>query len=337
MRMRIGRDSRPDRRDELNQYVMNNAVNIVFLDQYTVNHTDLTPIEVLGHYTGYDITPAELIVERCHEADVVIANKTPLMGDTLRALPRLKLICVAATGMNNVDLETAKAQNVVVKNVVGYSTYAVAQHTLMLALSFLGQLPYYNNYVQSGKWTKSKIFCHLGQEINDLYGKEWGIIGFGNIGKQVCKLAQSFGANISYHSTSGNNTQAQIPHKSLDSLLSTSDIISIHAPLNSHTHNLITKRQLQKLKKGAILLNLGRGGIVNERDLAEQLHQQDFYFGTDVLEKEPMIENHPLLDSNIAHKIIITPHIAWAYKDTKERLLQLVAKNIESFIQSCHT
>ena len=175
------------------------------------------------------------------------------------------------------------------------------------------------------------------QEINDLYGKEWGIIGFGNIGKQVCKLAHSFGANISYHSTSGNNTQAQIPHKSLDSLLSTSDIISIHAPLNSHTHNLITKRQLQKLKKGAILLNLGRGGIVNERDLAEQLHQQDFYFGTDVLEKEPMIENHPLLDSNIAHKIIITPHIAWAYKDTKERLLQLVAKNIESFIQSCHT
>ena len=312
-------------------------MKIIMLDALTLGSFDSKIFEKFGDFVSYPITNAQDVVSRCQEADIVITNKVLLNGEQIRSLPCLKLICIAATGMNNVDLETAKAQNVVVKNVVGYSTYAVAQHTLMLALSFLGQLPYYNNYVQSGKWTKSKIFCHLGQEINDLYGKEWGIIGFGNIGKQVCKLAQSFGANISYHSTSGNNTQAQIPHKSLDSLLSTSDIVSIHAPLNSHTHNLITKRQLQKLKKGAILLNLGRGGIVNERDLAEQLHQQDFYFGTDVLEKEPMIENHPLLDSNIAHKIIITPHIAWAYKDTKERLLQLVAKNIESFIQSCHT
>lgn len=307
-------------------------MQIVLLDSMTLGDFDENLFTQFGDFKSYKTTDSTQVLERIKNADIVITNKVVLDSKILSSLSKLKLICVSATGTNNIDMDYAKAHNIEVKNVAGYSTYAVAQHTLMLALSLLGRLPYYSQYVQHGKWCESEIFCHLAYDLQDIYGKQWGIIGYGSIGKQVCKLAKAFGAHVSYHSTSGNNTQNDIPHKSLNEILKTSDIISIHAPLNTTTKNLISKEQLQMLKKEAVLLNLGRGGIVNEKDLAQALQIQDFLFGTDVLEHEPMQSNHPLLNSNIAHKIIITPHIAWAYKDTKRRLLQMVADNIKQFL-----
>ncbi|RDU61205.1 D-2-hydroxyacid dehydrogenase [Helicobacter sp. MIT 14-3879] len=308
-------------------------MNIVLLDSLTLGDFDSRIFESLGNFTSYLTTKKNQIIERCKDSEIIITNKVILDSTIIESLPRLKLICIAATGMNNIDLQAAEKRGIAVRNVAGYSTRAVAQHTFMLALSLLGKLPYYSHYVASGEWVKSEIFCHLLYPIVDLYKREWGIIGLGSIGKEVCRLAKAFGANVSYYSTSGKNTQAEIPHKSLDNLLETSDIISIHAPLNEKTHNLITAKQLEKLKKGAILLNLGRGGIVNEQDVANNLKKQDFFFGTDVLEKEPMNANHPLLDSTITQKVIITPHIAWAYRDTKQRLLEMVADNIKTFLQ----
>ncbi len=309
-------------------------MQLVLLDSMTLGHFDENLFKQFGDFRAYPTTDSTQIIERALHADIIITNKVVLDANILAALPTLKLICITATGTNNIDMEYAKAHNIIVKNVAGYSTHAVAQHTLMLALSLLGRLPYYAQYVQQGQWCQSEIFCHLAYDLQDIYGKQWGIIGYGSIGKQVCRLAQSFGVQVSYYSTSGNNTQADIPHKSLETLLQTSDIVSIHAPLNQSTYNLIGKTQLELLKCGAILLNLGRGGIVNEKDLAQALQTQDFLFGTDVLEHEPMQINHPLLDSNIAHKVIITPHVAWAYKDTRVRLLQMVADNIKQFLET---
>lgn len=307
-------------------------MQLVLLDSMTLGDFDEQIFTKFGDFKAYPTTNTIQVIERALHADIIITNKVVLDSNTLAMLPNLKLICITATGTNNIDMEYAKANNIIVKNVAGYSTNAVAQHTLMLALALLGRLPYYAKYVGKGHWCSSEIFCHLDYDLQDIYGKQWGIIGYGNIGKQVCRLAKAFGAQVSYHSTSGNNTQSDIPHKSLEELLKTSDIISIHAPLNKTTHNLICKEQLKLLKQKAILLNLGRGGIVNEYDLAEALLTQDFLFGTDVLEHEPMQANHPLLNSKISNKIIITPHIAWAYKDTKERLLQMVANNIKQFL-----
>ncbi|RDU70717.1 D-2-hydroxyacid dehydrogenase [Helicobacter aurati] len=309
-------------------------MNIVMLDALTLGEFDSKIFAEFGHFSMYLTTKPDEIIPRCKDAQIIIVNKVVIDSHTIQSLDNLQLICVAATGTNNIDLQAAEKKGVLVKNVVGYSTNAVAQHTLMIALSFLGKLSYYAQYVAQGEWVKSDIFCHLSQPIIDLQSKEWGIVGFGSIGRQVCHLAQAFGARVSYHSTSGNNTQAGIPHKSLDSLLQTSDIISIHAPLNPQTHNLIAEPQIRQLKKGAILLNLGRGGIVNEQDVAKMLQEQDFYFGSDVLEKEPMIANHPFLNPALANRLIITPHIAWAYTDTKERLLGMVAENVKKFLQS---
>lgn len=308
-------------------------MRIVMLDSLTLGDFDSSIFERFGNFVAYPTTQLNEVVERCKDVEIIITNKALVDSNCIKSLPKLKLICIAATGMNNVDLDAARAHNIEVKNVAGYSTFAVAQHTFMLALALLGKLRYYSDYVATGEWVKSEIFCHLDSDLYDLYGKEWGIIGLGSIGRQVCKIAQSFGANVSYHSTSGNNTRNDIPHKSLQDLLRSSDIISIHAPLNDKTRNLIAKDELKLLKDNALLLNLGRGGIVNEADLANEALNRDIYFGADVLEKEPMIENHPLLDKRLKDKILITPHIAWAYKDTKDRLLSLVAKNIESFLQ----
>ena len=309
-------------------------MKIVMLDALTLGEFDSRPFSALGEFESYLTTPKEAVLERCKDADIVITNKVVLDSKTIESLDKLKLICIAATGMNNIDLEAAKKRNIPVKNVAGYSAKAVAQHTLMLALAFLGKLTYYSDYVARGEWVKSEIFCHLPHPIIDLHDREWGIIGLGQIGKQVASLASAFGAKVSYHSTSGKNTEASLPHLGLDSLLEKSDIVSIHAPLNEKTKDLIKQKELERLKPGAILLNLGRGGIVNENDLAACLSKRDFYFGGDVLEAEPMKENHPLLDPAIASKILITPHIAWAYRDTKERLLSMVVGNIKAFLES---
>ena len=308
--------------------------NIVFLDALSLGECDLSVFASFGNFRAYPTTAPSEVLEHTKDAHIILTNKVVLDSAILAKLANLELICITATGMNNVDLAYAKQQGIVVKNVAGYSTNAVAQHTLMVALNFLGNLRYFDEYCKSGGWSKSAVFTHIKEPIRELDGLEWGIIGLGNIGKRVCDIAQNFGANVSYYSTSGKNTDSRIEQKSLDSLLQESDIISIHAPLNQNTKNLLHSGNLGLLKKGAMLLNMGRGAIVNEEDVATLLESKDFYFGTDVLAPEPMTKNHPLLNPKIANKIIITPHYAWAYDKARARLIDGVKKNIQEFIEN---
>ncbi|RDU57563.1 D-2-hydroxyacid dehydrogenase [Helicobacter sp. MIT 99-5507] len=310
-------------------------MNIVLLDAQTLGNDRLDSIAKLGNFKSYDVTKADEVLERVKDADIVLTNKVVLDKNILEKLPKLKLICITATGMNNIDLECAKKLNIEVKNVANYSTQSVAQHTLMMVLNLIAKQNYYDDFVKSGKWAESAIFTHINNnfELYDLENKNWSIIGFGNIGQKVAKLASAFGANVKYYSTSGNNNNANFERISnLKDLLENSDIITIHAPLNQTTKNLITKKELALLKKDSILINVGRGGIVNENDVASALKDKDFYYGCDVLEFEPMIKNHPFLDKNIWHKLLLSPHIAWAYKESRKRLIEGVEKNIMDFI-----
>mgnify|MGYP003536578528 FL=1 len=225
-------------------------MNIVLLDAQTLGNDSLDSISKLGNFKSYQITRNNEVLERLKDADIVLTNKVVLNKDILEKLPKLKLICVTATGMNNIDLEYAKKLNIEVKNVANYSTQSVAQHTLMMVLNLIGKQDYYDDFVKSGKWAESDIFTHINNnfELYDLENKNWGIIGFGNIGQRVAKLANAFGANVKYYSTSGKNTNAnfvRIEH--LQDLLKNSDIITIHAPLNETTKNLITKKELDNL------------------------------------------------------------------------------------------
>ena len=309
-------------------------MNIVLLDAETLGSSDLSAIEKLGRFSSYQVTQERDIIKRAADADVILTNKVVLDSAILSKLPKLKLICITATGMNNVDLEAAKKLKIAVKNVANYSTTSVAQHTLACVLNLSAKINYYDNFCKKGKWAKNAVFTHINDdfEMYDIAGKKWGIIGFGNIGKAVAKLAQSFGAEVAYFSTSGaNNDKNFKQEKDLKNLFKTCDIITIHAPLNEKTKNLVTKKELKLLKKDAILANMGRGGIVNEADLASVLKKRDFYFATDVLEAEPMIKKHPFLNKKFKYKTLLTPHIAWAYKESRERLIKGVVKNIKDF------
>lgn len=308
-------------------------MKIVILDAKTLGECDLTPIKKFGEFVIYQTTTPEQTLHRCKDADIILTNKVVLDAKTLKELNNLKLICVTATGTNIIDTQTAEKMGILIKNVAGYSTNSVAQHTLTLALTFLSRLPYYDHYCKSGEWCKSDIFMHINGGLNELNGKKWGIIGLGSIGKKVATIASAFGAKISYTSTSGKNSDTTYPQKSLQDLLKESDIISIHASLNESTNNLIAKEQLSLLKDKAMIINVGRGGIVNENDVAKILLDKNIYFATDVLQKEPMEKNHPFLNPLIQDKIILTPHIAWAYGNARETLIKMVIENIRTFIE----
>ncbi|PAF54050.1 hydroxyacid dehydrogenase [Helicobacter sp. 13S00482-2] len=308
-------------------------MKIVILDAKTLGESDLSVIKTFGEFTIYQTTTPEETLKNSQDADIILTNKVVLDAPILEKLPKLKLICVTATGTNIIDMQTAQQRGIIVKNVAGYSTNSVAQHTLTLALNLLSKLAYYDHYCKSGEWCKSDVFMHINGGLTELDGKKWGIIGLGNIGKKVALLASSFGGEISYTSTSGKNTDTTYPQKSLEVLLKESDIISIHAPLNENTKNLICKKEISMLKEGAILINVGRGGIVNETDMATALKSKNIFFATDVLEKEPMDKNHPFLNPLIQDKIILTPHIAWAYGNARKTLIEMVIENIRTFVQ----
>lgn len=307
---------------------------IVFLDASSLGENNLKDkLQQLGTYTEYQTTSPDETLSRCKEANIVLTNKVILDKEILNALKdTLKLVCITATGMNNVDLQTAKNLGIEVKNVAGYSTKSVAQHTLMMALALSAKLPFYDSYCKSGEYAKSPIFTNLSTPLELLNGKKWGIIGLGTIGLEVARLANAFGAEVNYYSTSGKNQNPNYTSLPLDTLLQTSSIISIHAPLNEATQDLINKNNLCKIKEGGILINVGRGGIVNENDLAEEMQKREIYAGFDVFTKEPMIENHPFLNPKIANQLILTPHNAWGYEDSKEILIQGVLKNIQEFL-----
>jgi glycerate dehydrogenase len=307
-------------------------MKLVLLDADTLgSDLDLSPLEAFGDLEVYDITTPEETAENIAQADVVITNKVVIDRPLMEANPTLKLICVAATGMNNIDLDAAQELGITVKNVAGYSTHSVTQHTFALALHLIEKMPYYTTYAQGGAWSQSPIFTHLAHPFWEIRNKRWGIIGMGAIGRNVAQVASAFGAEVVYHSTSGTNTGQPWEHLSLEELLRTSDIVSIHAPLNPATTNLLNADNLPLLRDGAVLLNLGRGGIVNEKALAAELDRRELYAALDVTSTEPIPSYNPLLHIHHTERLALTPHIAWASIEARRKLLEGIVENIRSF------
>jgi len=308
-------------------------MKIVFLDKKTLgDDINLDKFEELGEVEYFDSTSATQTLERVQNADIIVTNKV-VINKEIMSQTNIKLICITATGMNNVDLEYAKEKAIEVKNVVGYSTSSVAQLAFSYILQFVQHINFYNDFVQSGGWEQSDIFTNNDKAFYELYGKTVGIIGLGNIGQEVAKIASAFGCQVIYYSTSGKNTNTKYESVSLEYLLKNSDIISIHCALNPKTNNLVNKENLSLLKQGAILMNLGRGGLVNEQDITNTLNnKQDIYFATDVATVEPIEKTSPLLQIEDKKRVIITPHIAWASKEARERLMDTVYTNIKESI-----
>ncbi|MFO7655565.1 MAG: D-2-hydroxyacid dehydrogenase [Bacteroidales bacterium] len=312
-------------------------MRIVFLDTDTVgNVSNIFRLREFGEFITYPLTPENLRIERVFGTDVVITNKVVIDKEVMDACPGLKLICIAATGTNNIDLEVAREKGIVVKNVAGYSTESVAQSTFALLFYLLNKLRYYDNYVKSGEYCKSSIFTHHGRDIIQLYGKRFGVIGLGAIGNRVAEIAKVFGCETVYHSTSGKNKNASgYKHLEINELLGTSDIVSIHCPLSESTKGLIDYHRLKMMKPSAYLLNMGRGGIVIEHDLARAINEGIIAgAGIDVLEHEPINKDNLLLTTNDSEKIVITPHVAWAGVDSRNLLIDKIYHNIREFIKT---
>ncbi len=306
-------------------------MRIVFLDEYSVCGRDLTAIKKFGDYVGYETTSPEQILERCADAEMIISNKVVLDATTIAALPKLRLICVAATGMNNIDLNAAAEHGVEVRNAVGYSTYAVAETTLCSALSLLREVTYYDNFFKSGEYSASERIFNFDRPTTQLRGKRWGIIGLGNIGREVARLATAFGCEVSYYSTSGVAREEEYKCVELSELLGSSDIISIHCPLNDATRNLIGAEELAMMKPTAILINVARGGIVDESALAEALNNGALRGAAlDVFTSEPLRES-PLYSLNDPYRLLASPHNAWSSVEAIDRLVACIAKNIEEY------
>ena len=307
-------------------------MKIVLLDASTFGETDLSAFEQFGSVKVFQTTSSDETLERIKDADVIVTNKVVITEAMMLTCKNLKLICVAATGMNNVDLEAASSQNIEVKNVAGYSTQSVIQHTFSMLFYLIGSSRYYDEYVKEGSWAASPIFTNIERPFFEVKGKKWGIIGLGEIGRGVASVASAFGAEVCYYSTSYKNNNETYPKVGLSTLLETCDIISIHAPLNANTKGLISQSELLQLKEGAVLLNLGRGGIVDEAALSRIIDVKDIKVGLDVLEVEPMKANHPLLHVKNQEALYMTPHIAWTSVEARELLMAKIVQNIQTFI-----
>ncbi|MBO6128592.1 MAG: D-2-hydroxyacid dehydrogenase [Pseudobutyrivibrio sp.] len=311
-------------------------MKVVFLDRKSIGEDiDLNPFNKFGEVVSYDYSTVEETCERTKDADIIILNKVPINEKSIGDAHKLKLVCVTATGTNNLDKEYLAGRNIQWRNVAGYSTEAVAQHTLALTLSLFEHLSYYDNYVKSEKYVNDRLFTHFEMKFNEINGKTWGIIGLGAIGSRVAEIATCLGAKVIYYSTSGKNNNEKYKRVSFEELLSQSDIISIHAPLNENTMHLINKDALIKMKNTAILINVGRGPIVVEKDLAWALENNVIAAaGLDVLDIEPMSNDNPLKTIKDSCKLIITPHIAWAAVEARQRLMQIIYNQIEEYLES---
>ena len=306
---------------------------IVFLDEYSIAGRDLSKITSQGEYVAYTNTAKEDVVERLKGADIAITNKVVIDGDIMRQLPDLKLICVAATGMNNVDLETAKELGIVVKNAVGYSTISVAETTLASALALARNIVYFDEYFHDGRYSKAdRAFCY-DRFTFELRGKKWGIIGLGNIGREVARLATAFGCEVRYFSTSGVKREEAYPTMELDELLKWSDIVSVHSPLNERTRGLVGRRELQLMKPTSLIINVARGGIIDEAALAEALDNGWVAAAAlDVFSIEPLRES-PLYNIKDRYRLLASPHNAWSAAEAIDRLIDCVAENIRTWIE----
>ena len=307
-------------------------MKIVFLDEYSVCGRDLSSIKRGGDYTGYETTSPDEVLEKSKDAEIIISNKVVLNAETIASLPHLRLICVAATGMNNIDLNAAAEHGVEVRNAVGYSTYAVAETTLSSALALLREVTYYDNYFKSGAYSSSERIFNFDRPTAQLRGKRWGIIGMGNIGREVARLAEAFGCEVSYYSTSGVERKEAYSQLSLSELLSTSDILSIHCPLNERTRSLIGAEQLAQMKPSAILINVARGGILDEAALADALNEKRLRGAAlDVFTSEPLRES-PLYTLKDPYRLLASPHNAWSPVEAIDRLIGCIEQNIADYV-----
>lgn len=307
---------------------------IVFLDEYSLGGYDLSEIKSLGEYIGYDRTTADQTLDRCKGATVVITNKVYISREAMLQLPELRMIAISATGMNNVDLDAAAELGIVVKNVSGYSTYSVAEATIGSALALVRNSVYYDRYFKSGAYAATSDIFHFGRPISLLRGKNWGIIGLGTIGHQVAHLAEAFGCNIAYSSTSGVNREERYPRMELSELLQWADVISVHSPLNAKTAGLIGKAEFETMKPTAIIINVARGGIIDEAALAEVLNNNTIAGAAlDVFSSEPL-PSSPLYSLNDPDTLLASPHTAWAADEAVKLLIKGVAENIKNFLLS---
>jgi glycerate dehydrogenase len=304
-------------------------MKIVFLDADTMGDVSLAPIERYGELVCYGRSTADEALERVGDCDVLIVNKVRVTPELIDAAPSLKLICEAATGVNNIDLDYAQAKGIPVRNAVGYSTDSVVQATFMHLLSLAGNSPYYDEAVKSGNYSNGGIFTDVTVNWTELSGKKMGIIGLGNIGYKVARVAEAFGMQVSYFSTSGTSHCKEYPSLPLDELLSQSDVVSVHAPLNERTSGLVGRRELGLMKKTAIIINMGRGGIIDESALAEALDTGALHGAAlDVFCTEPLPADNPLMKVRFPQRLRLSPHVAWASVEARARLVDMIADNI---------
>lgn len=308
-------------------------LKIVVLDGFAANPGDLSwkPFSVFGEITVYDRTPAEFIVERIGDAEVVFTNKTPITERVFKSCPNLNYVGVLATGVNIVDLQSAAKYGVTVTNIPAYGTDAVAQHTFALLLECCNHISAYSQSVRKGDWIGSADWSYCVLPLTELRDKTLGIIGAGSIGSQVMQIAHAFQMNTLL---CGRNLYQDDPSRNrvaLNTLFSNSDIITLHCPLTETTSQMINQNSIQKMKKGVILVNTARGGLINEQDVADALNLGKIsYYAADVLTVEPMKANSPLHN---AKNCILTPHVAWAPLETRKRLLEIAFKNLDSFLK----
>lgn len=308
-------------------------MKICILDGYSLNPGDLdwSPVERLGDVTLFDRTPADKIVERAADADIVLTNKVPFSADTLRQLPRLRFICVLATGYNIIDTEAAARQGVVVANIPAYSTMSVAQIAFAHILNITNLVASYAREVADGKWTNCPDFCFWDSALTELAGKTMGIVGLGNTGMATARIAVAMGMKVvALTSKSADTLPEGITPAPLDDVLASADVVSLHCPLTPSTRHLINAASIAKMKPSAILINTGRGPLVDEQAVADALNGGRLAaFGADVLSQEPPRGDNPLLS---ARNCFLTPHIAWATLEARTRLMSTATENVRQFI-----
>ncbi len=304
-------------------------MKLVFLDAATVGNVSFEPFERLGEFVKYENSTQEEAMERVKDADVILMNKIWVGKDIIDAAPNLKLICIAATGVNNIDVEYAASKGVIVRNVVGYSTDSVAQTTFMHILSLVGGGPYFDESVKGGSYSRSGMFTDPNWNWWELAGKTIGIVAMGNIGRKVAKIAEAFDMKVCYYSTSGTGHCTDYPCVTLDELMAVSDIVSIHAPLNDKTRHLIGHEQIALMKPTAYLVNVGRGAIVVEEELADAVDNGVIAgAGIDVYAEEPLPLDHPYLKMRHPERMRFSPHIAWASIEARNRVIEFMAQNV---------
>lgn len=294
---------------------------------------DMSVFDKLGKVTIYDRTEPEEVLKRLEDADALLTNKVVIGAYEMDRLPKLKYIGINATGTNNIDIEYAAKKNIAVTNVKGYSTDSVVQHTFALLFYVYEKLRHYDDFVKNGRYCDYGCFTYFGERFAELSGKTWGIIGLGEIGRRVADIAKVFGCRVIYYSTSGRNSNADYERVEFEQLLGESDIISIHAPLNERTENLMNRAAFERMKRTAVLINVGRGPIVNEADLLEALNEDRIAGAAlDVVSVEPMRRDNPLYGYKDSNRLIITPHIAWATNEARQRLVDEMYLNLEAFV-----